>query len=215
LWGEKVLRHRRRLRLNAVPGISGRGTMKKRQKTGAVTSSPAMVVSDSMAQPLPEFENPPVTEVALSVQFDKLERAGIPRFGYYIPFGEGAILFSEVPPPQLHDVLSKISELGGLEEDWDSYGARPVQRERAVTAVRFLLSLVDRDTPMPTIVPTNRGGIQLEWHRTGADLEIQIEAPGRMEVFFEDEQADHPTELTLTSDLEPLVPLLARVSKAD
>jgi uncharacterized protein (TIGR04255 family) len=34
-----------------------------------------------MTQPLPEFENPPVTEVALSVQFDKLARMGTPQLG--------------------------------------------------------------------------------------------------------------------------------------
>jgi uncharacterized protein (TIGR04255 family) len=34
-----------------------------------------------MTQPLPEFENPPVTEVALSVQFDKLEQIGTPQLG--------------------------------------------------------------------------------------------------------------------------------------
>lgn len=132
-----------------------------------------------------------------------------------IPFGEGAIFFSEAPSPRFHHLLTWISELGDLEENWDSYGACPVRPECAVTAVRFLLRFVDRDTPAPSVVPTNRGGIQLEWHRAGADLEVRIESPGRMEVFFEDERADQEEEFTLTSNLKRLVPLLERLSRTD
>lgn len=131
-----------------------------------------------------------------------------------IRFGEVLLMMSEAPSTWFHDLLTRISELGDLEENWDSYGARPVRPECAVMAVRFLLSYVDRDTPAPSVVPTNRGGIQLEWHRAGADLEIQIESPGRMEVFFEDERAGQE-EFTLTSNLERLVPLLKRLSRTD
>jgi len=35
-----------------------------------------------MTRPLPEFDNPPVTEVALSVQFEKLDSLRVPQLGY-------------------------------------------------------------------------------------------------------------------------------------
>lgn len=131
-----------------------------------------------------------------------------------IPFGRGSLVFSEPPPPWSSDLLARISELGDLEEGWDSYGACPVDPQCAVATVNFLFSMLDASTPKPSIVPTSRGGIQLEWHRAGADLEIEVESPARLHVFFEDQQADKETEATLAGNLEPLVPLLERLKAA-
>ena len=131
-----------------------------------------------------------------------------------IPFGKVAFVFSEPPPRWSRDLLAKISELGDLEEDWDSYGARPVDPQCAIATVTLLLSVFDSSTPKPSIVPTSRGGIQLEWHRAGANLEIEIESPSRFHVFFEDEQAGKESEVTLTGNLQPLVPLLERLKAA-
>ena len=132
-----------------------------------------------------------------------------------IPFGQVALVFSEAPPPWCDGLLARISELGDLQENWDSYGARSVDPHCAVATVRLLLSLCDPHKPKPAIVPTSRGGIQLEWHRAGADLEIEIESPAKFHVFFEDEQTGDETEVTLTDDLLPLVPLLERLSAAE
>ena len=107
--------------------------------------------------------------------------------------------------------VTGISELGDLEENWNSYGGRPVDPQCAVKTIIFLLSMLDADTPMPIIVPTNRGGIQLEWHRSGVDLEIEIESISRLHVFFADEESGEESEVTLTSNLQPVVPLLDRL----
>lgn len=72
----------------------------------------------------------------------------------------------------LQDVFSRVSELTALREDWDTYGARPVTAAAAINVVQFLHDHAYSDLSRPSVVPTSDGGIQLEWHRGGVDLEI-------------------------------------------
>lgn len=58
-------------------------------------------------------------------------------------------------------------------EGWDSYGAAPLD-DRAVDAVRAFLSW------RWAVVPINSGGLQLERHDSGCDLEIEFGADGRL-----------------------------------
>jgi hypothetical protein len=44
-----------------------------------------------------------------------------------------------------------------------------------------LVEVMDNDAPAPSVVPLSDGGVQLEWHRRGRNLEIEFpadEAPG-------------------------------------
>lgn len=53
-----------------------------------------------------------------------------------------------------------------------------------------LLNEVMEDfTPAPSCVPTSEGGIQLEWHRSGIDLEIEISPRGTVGVYFRNPSA--------------------------
>lgn len=112
------------------------------------------------------------------------------------------------PPVWLPDLLAEIAELGQLNENWDSYGARRIDPRCVEAAVNLLHAVLDVATPRPTVVPTSRGGVQLEWHRGGIDLEIEIQSPARMNVFFEDEQEGIRKEMTLTGNIRPLVAFL-------
>lgn len=132
-----------------------------------------------------------------------------------ICFGGGVLEFPDPPPFWSYEMLARISELGELEDDWDSYGARPVDPHCAAAAADLLLSFLGPSAPKPSIVPTSRGGIQLEWHRAGADLEIEIESPARFYVSFEDERAGEEKEITLSNNLLPLRPLLNRLTQVD
>lgn len=128
-------------------------------------------------------------------------------------FGENGFWFAHPIPEWARGMLRKISELGELEEDWDSYGARPIDRRCAVTAAEIILNLMDSEMPEPSIVATTGGGIQLEWHRAGADLEIEIQSPTKVEVFFEDGRTDEEKELSLSVNFMPLLPLLHRLTQ--
>ncbi len=112
------------------------------------------------------------------------------------------------PPQWLPDLMAEVSGLGLLEENWDSYGAKRIDPRCIDAANSLLRAILDSSTPRPSVVPTNRGGIQLEWHRGGIDLEIEIESPPQMNVSFADEQEGTQEELTLSGNIRPLVKFL-------
>jgi hypothetical protein len=89
-------------------------------------------------------------------------------------------------PPWSRELIVRVCELSSLPANWDSYGARPIDPSCAIAAIRLILSAVHPSIPAPAVVPTNRGGIQLEWHRGGVDLEIRIDSPTQFHVAFED-----------------------------
>jgi hypothetical protein len=59
-----------------------------------------------------------------------------------------------------------LDDLRELEEGWDSYGGQPTTDAAIKTAGNL------------AVVPTSDGGIQLEIHAGGADLEIVIDPAG-------------------------------------
>lgn len=67
-------------------------------------------------------------------------------------------------------------ELRGLAAGWDSYDADPITTA-AINAVRSF-----------AVVPCSDGGLQLEVHRDGWDIEIEISPDGRIVSVL----AEHP-----------------------
>ncbi len=128
-----------------------------------------------------------------------------------VPFGHASLVFSSPPPAWFNNLLTEIGQIGELEENWDSYGASPIDPRCAEAAINLLLSVLHSGTPKPFVVPTSRGGIQLEWHRAGVDLEVEIESPARVNVFFEDHQEGTKEEITLNGDFRPLERFVERV----
>ena len=55
-----------------------------------------------------------------------------------------------------------------LEANWNSYGALPIAPSAVATVEQF------------ATVPTNHGGINLEIHRNGYDIEIEIGPDGKI-----------------------------------
>jgi hypothetical protein len=93
----------------------------------------------------------------------------------------------EVPRSTLERMraaLARIDELTNLQPNWDSYGGPEVQPSAALHAVRLLAAIFQNDVPPPAIVPTSQGGLQLEWHRGQASLEMEILPDRKVEVFF-------------------------------
>jgi hypothetical protein len=86
-----------------------------------------------------------------------------------------------------------------MEHGWDSYGAPPVLREVSFFALEILNHVMRPRTPIPQVVPSSVGGIQLEWHEKGIDLEIHIIAPYQCEVWFQDHQ--HPETPPLETEM--------------
>lgn len=76
------------------------------------------------------------------------------------------------PSPWIAAVATRFAELLTLPRDWDGHGGDSVASENVEAAGRFLAAVMAPSTPAPTIVPTSDGGLQLEWHRAGFDVEL-------------------------------------------
>jgi hypothetical protein len=77
-------------------------------------------------------------------------------------------------PGWLAPTLTNCSHLLLLSFDWDGRGAPPPE----VTAIQGAfdalgLFMSDRSAP-PQWTPTPKGGVQLDWHENGVDLEIEF-----------------------------------------
>ena len=73
--------------------------------------------------------------------------------------------------------LRKIEELASLPAGWDSDGAVKIDPTCVDVAYRTLTALMIGNPVLipPTVVPTTTGGVQLEWHSGGVDVEISVE----------------------------------------
>lgn len=114
---------------------------------------------------------------------------------FIIHFGsEGFFKFDQEPPKWFLPLLTKVCELGNLPPDWNSYGARPIDPETAVSATMIMLNVMSAGDPQPAAVPTSRGGVLLEWHEGGIDLEVDVRSPSSVHVFFEDKGIEEEFE---------------------
>src|SRR2546427_9995094 len=94
---------------------------------------------------------------------------------------------SSDPPRWVMPALQSIAELTALPPNWDSYGARAINRHIVNASLNLLVSIMRDSTPPPSAVPTAQGGVQLEWHARGIDLEITLNPhQTHPEVFCED-----------------------------
>lgn len=70
----------------------------------------------------------------------------------------------------------RIADLAELVDDWDSYGAEHVTDE-ALAVLRNLCA-----------VPLKDGGIQIEWHCSGWDVEVEVNRHGVPVAFYSEKQ---------------------------
>jgi len=82
--------------------------------------------------------------------------------------------------------IYKILGLSNLEENWDSYGGKPTDQIIINKTVELIqsLSFPYDEMPLPAVIPTSEGGLQLEWSEGGKELEIEIRSSGDIEWFM-------------------------------
>lgn len=130
-----------------------------------------------------------------------------------VPGGKLVIEAEGEEPQWFLATAQALVELLYLQRDWDSYGALPINPE----AVRFTLQLLSEtmqaDTPAPRVIPTTHGGVQLEWHIRGIDLEVEIQEPERIYVSYEDHRSGTEWETELAFDLTRLSDAISELSR--
>lgn len=99
---------------------------------------------------------------------------------------ESEVCVDQDTPSWMHPIADRIRRFQRLEPGWDSYGAPAVATAAIDRIIDLLESVAIGDTPPPSIAPTSDGGVQVEWHERGFDLELRTDDQGRLFAFFED-----------------------------
>jgi len=75
------------------------------------------------------------------------------------------------------EVLGELDSLRHLPENWNGYGADPIDPKVIDSAEQFIASLPGTTIAAPKVVPMTRGRLQFEWHRGNRSLELEFETP--------------------------------------
>jgi hypothetical protein len=107
-------------------------------------------------------------------------------------------------PAWLERTLERLNHLLTLPPNWDSYGGKCIYLDDVLRALRLLAAVMGDRTPPPQIVPTSKGGVQLEWHEQGIDLEIEVATGSSVLASFEDSMTGTMWERTIGPDTSAL-----------
>ena len=104
-------------------------------------------------------------------------------------FNAGATSATEiiepVEEPWRSTVEARLKKLATYKNGWDGYQSPPPHPSVVAYARSVLNSVMQFDTPPPAIVPMSEGGLQLEWHREGYDIELAIYSTVDVELSIE------------------------------
>lgn len=126
-----------------------------------------------------------VTPVSKRVKYNKRIKQG--RTIILEIVGEG--------PFWLDSVYRRFEHLLSLPDNWDSYGAIKISEDAVAQAYRVLSKLNLNDESLPSIIPSNDGNIQLEWHLQNIDIEIEIPSEGMVNLYIEDSTGETVKEI--------------------
>jgi hypothetical protein len=85
--------------------------------------------------------------------------------------------------PWVQAVTDQCERLIRLPPGWDGYRAPPVSLTNAAFAISMLASICPDTSPVPDIVPGNRGDLQAEWHIRGYDIELHVRGPNDVDAW--------------------------------
>ena len=126
---------------------------------------------------------------------------------YPLPFLKLYIKSNEndwIEPDWLFSTLDALQKLYDLSPNWDSYDALKIDTRSLESTLRFLLEFLPSNAPLPAIIPTPNGNVQIEWHEGGIDLEIEIRTHGVHDYYFCDIQKNIEVEKVFTGNVAPL-----------
>lgn len=129
--------------------------------------------------------------------------------------GEGPDVYTVVAPdasPWYGEALDRISGLTALAVGWNGYDAREVKADMAIDAAKFLAKVAFPGIAAPSITPLAEGGLQVEWHRGGLDIEVAFsdDEPG---VYIVDREGGE-IELPLTEAVSAITGYWQRLQES-
>lgn len=75
-----------------------------------------------------------------------------------------------------NNLLQELEKIKKLEEDWDNYGADPIN-ERVIANAEFLIN--NLEIKPVNITPTPWGTIQMYWKSKNTDITVEVLEPER------------------------------------
>jgi len=106
-------------------------------------------------------------------------------------------------------VSVELDRLSLLQNNWDSYGAPPIDPGIIAAARKFVEALPENFAYRPRVVPMSPGNLQFEWHHQGKVLELEFETPKLIHFLQWYPQAGVEEEETFpASDIERAVDLI-------
>ncbi len=119
-----------------------------------------------------------------------------------------------LPSKSVLEAIRRAAELLQLPRGWNSYDAAPVSQESLREALTFLLEAATTipNLASPAVVPTAPGGIQLEWHQGGVDIEVEFNPDDPPSWYAEDVASGETAEEVLAPNDATLRVWLARAS---
>jgi hypothetical protein len=107
-------------------------------------------------------------------------------------------------PAWLKPTITRAANLLALPTNWDKFGAPRIEPTAIQNAIDTLsLFMADRSS-LPQWTPTRNGGVQLDWHERGIDLEIAFERdrPDGYAVFSDLENPDDDWDGSVNQQLQ-------------
>lgn len=99
------------------------------------------------------------------------------------------------PLPSWFDaVMQGLVDLLTLTPGWNSYDAVAIDPDLVAQAVEMSNDLLPESCDVPAVIPLSNGGLQLEWRRDGASLEIVFDRDERPYFYYRDEQSGNELE---------------------
>ena len=118
------------------------------------------------------------------------------------------------PLPKWFDPLMQgFVDLLTLPPNWDSYDAVTIEPKADDAAMAFIHGLLGPMSAVPRVVPLADGGLQLEWHRHGIDLEIVFENGEQPYFFHKNRITDEESDYALPENNHLLKSIIARLTE--
>src|SRR6266481_9346274 len=69
------------------------------------------------------------------------------------------------------DIIAHLGELLNEHDGWDGHHGKLLRPEIAYYVFNLLLSILTKSVPVPHLMLMSDGGLQIEWHKKGWDIE--------------------------------------------
>lgn len=102
-------------------------------------------------------------------------------------------------PPVILDAINRLYAMASLDEGWDSYAGKSLDRALVAGALRLVFHAHHSGRGCPRLVPLSSGGIGLRWETETKELDLDLRPGGGHEITLEDLLSGEVTEQTVST----------------